>query len=99
MEALLEVTSQWHLHHILQVGLDLLNVLTTECPLAEWFTKSTACDTQRRITVLQAVFVQHSNFGDYGVAPRTYSLHSVISIKQESSENNVACNVIHQLMC
>jgi len=71
LEAPLEVISRQHLHHILQVSLDLFSVLKTEHCLTEWFTMGTAHDKQQRTTVLQAVFAQHSNFRDFGVAPHT----------------------------
>ena len=46
------------------------HVLTAKLRLAEWFIKGTARDTLRHTIVLQAVFAQHSYFGDFCVAPR-----------------------------
>ena len=43
--------------------------LTTERRLAEWFLKSTAHQTWRHTTVLQAVFARHFYFGVFWVAP------------------------------
>jgi len=44
-------------------------VLAAERHLAEWFIKGPARDTYWHTTVLQAVFMWHSNFGDFWVAP------------------------------
>jgi hypothetical protein len=53
------------------------HVLTTERCLAEWLIKCTSHDTWRRTTVLQAVFTQHSNFGDL-VTPCVCALCTVL---------------------
>jgi len=53
-------------------------VLTAEHHLAKWFIKGTARNTEWHTTLLQAVyttllqavFVRHSYFGDFWVAPR-----------------------------
>ena len=45
-------------------------VLTAKHHLAKWFIKGTARNTEWHTILLQAVFVRHSYFGDFWVAPR-----------------------------
>jgi len=45
------------------------HVLTAECCVAELFTNGTAHDTWQFTTILQMVFMWHSNFSDFWVAP------------------------------
>jgi hypothetical protein len=61
------------------------HIITAESCLAEWLIKGTARDTYQPTTVLQAVFMQHSNFGDL-VAPCICVLCTVLVLPGADTE-------------
>jgi len=56
------------------------HVLTAECRMAELFTNGTAHDIWQFTTILQTVFMWHSNFSDFWVAPCIFSSWNCVQL-------------------